>query len=100
MKGSTLLTLPLATLVAFSAFAAPAGPTSAPTPDLWALAQRHRAVHRFSTLFTAQNVREYFSSDARLREAIDWCKRTAVTKVYIDRKSTRLNSSHLGISYA
>src|ERR1035441_69923 len=84
MKGSTLLTLPLATLVAFSAFAAPAGPTSAPTPDLWALAQRHRAVHRFSTLFTAQNVREYFSSDAGLRDAIDWCKRTAVTKVYIE----------------
>jgi hypothetical protein len=85
MRGfSSLLTLPLATLLAFSAFAAPAGPTSAPAPDLWALAQRYRAVHRFSTLFTAQNVREYFSSDARLGEAIDWCKRTAVTKVYIE----------------
>jgi hypothetical protein len=29
-------------------------------------------------------VREYFSSDAGLRDAIDWCKRTAVTKVYIE----------------
>ena len=29
-------------------------------------------------------MREYFSSDAGLREAIDWCKRTAVTKVYIE----------------
>jgi hypothetical protein len=84
MKGSSLLTLPLAALVAFSAFAAPADPSSASAPDLWAIAQRYRAVHRFSTLFTAQNVREYFSSDARLREAIDWCKRTAVTKVYIE----------------
>ena len=81
---SPLLILPLLALMAVSAFAAPANPTSAPAPDLWALAQRHRAVHRFSTLFTAQNVREYFSSDDRLREAIDWCKRTAVTKVYIE----------------
>ena len=79
-RSSHRLVLPLAALMAFSTFAA----TSAPAPDLWALAQRHRTVHRFSTLFTAQNVREYFSSDAGLREAIDWCKRTAVTKVYIE----------------
>ena len=81
-------------LVAFFAFAAssalessaapPAPPASTPAPDLWALAQRYRAVHRFSTLITAQNVREYLSSDAGLRDAIDWCKRTAVTKVYIE----------------
>jgi hypothetical protein len=88
--------LPLLAFVAFSAFAAssalgssaaspPAAlPTSTPAPDLWSLAQSHRAVHRFSTLFTAQNVREYLSSDAGLRDAIDWCKRTAVTKVYIE----------------
>jgi len=90
-----LLPLPVA-LMAFSVLAASsdpgpstapasaAAPTSTPAPDLWPLAQRHRAVHRFSTLFTAQNVRQYLSSDARLREAIDWCKRTAVTKVYIE----------------
>ncbi len=88
-----LVILPLLTLMAvpmFSALAsspepaAPAQPATAPTLDLWAVAQRYRAVHRFSTLFTAQNVREYFSSDAGLTEAIDWCKRTAVTKVYIE----------------
>jgi hypothetical protein len=77
---SPLLVLPLVALVASSSFAA----SSASAPDLWTLAQRHRAVHRFSTLFTAQNVREYFSSDAGLSNAIDWCKRTAVTKVYIE----------------
>ena len=93
---SLLVILPLLTLLAFpilSVFSAvapspaspeSAHPTSSPALDLWALAQRHRAVHRFSTLFTAQNVREYFSSDAGLREAIDWCKRTAVTKVYLE----------------
>jgi hypothetical protein len=83
-RSSPLLILPLVTLMAFSTFAAPADSVSAPATDLWALAQRHRTVHRFSTLFTAQNVREYFSSDARLHEAIDWCKRTAVTKVYLE----------------
>jgi hypothetical protein len=77
---SPWLVLPLVALVAFPTFAAP----STPGPDLWELALRQRAVHRFSTLFTAQNVREYFSSDAGLREAIDWCKRTAVTKVYLE----------------
>ncbi len=91
-----LLALPAVGLVALSVLAAPsaqgasapsgaaAAPASTPARDLWALAQRHLAVHRFSTLFTAQNVREYLSSDARLAEAIDWCKRTAVTKVYIE----------------
>lgn len=95
-RSSPLRFLPLLTLIAFPLFSAfsalasapePAATTpatSVPAPDLWALAQRHRAVHRFSTLFTAQNVREYFSSDAGLSEAIDWCKRTAVTKVYIE----------------
>src|SRR5208283_2938013 len=87
------LVLSLIVLVAFSTFAASSGPgdsasraqpVSTPGQDLWALAQRNLAVHRFSTLFTAQNVREYFSSDAGVREAIDWCKRTAVTKVYIE----------------
>jgi hypothetical protein len=88
--------LPLLALLAFTTFSArsasessttrpaPGSLSSTPAPDLWALAQKHRSVHRFSTLFTAQNVREYFSSDARLREAIDWCKKTAVTKVYLE----------------
>ncbi len=55
-----------------------------PAPNLWALAQRYRTVHRFSTLFTAQNVREHFSSEAGLSDAIAWCKNTAVTKAYIE----------------
>jgi hypothetical protein len=83
------LIVPLMVLMAFPSFAAssalePSHSDSTPAPDLWVLAQRHRAVQRFSTLFTAQNVREYFSADAGVREAIAWCKRTAVTKVYIE----------------
>jgi hypothetical protein len=84
---SPSLALPLAALLAFSALPASSATevsTSEPATNLWALALRQRAVHRFSTLFTAQNVREYFSSDEGVRAAIDWCKKTAVTKVYIE----------------
>ena len=51
---------------------------------LWDLAQNNKAVHRFSTLFTAHDVQKYLSSDAGIDKAIEWCRQTAVTKVYIE----------------
>ncbi len=53
-------------------------------PDLWKLAQNMKPVHRFSTLFTAQNVREYLSTDEGIDHAIQWCRETGVTKIYIE----------------
>ena len=78
--------------VMFACFAwlASSSPTTAastntlPGPDLWTLAQTSRGVHRFSTLFTAQNVRDDLGSEAGLSRAIAWCKATAVTKVYLE----------------
>ncbi|MEK7404664.1 MAG: hypothetical protein AAB225_06110 [Acidobacteriota bacterium] len=52
--------------------------------DLWELARSQRHVHRFSTLFTAQDVRDRLSSEQGLAEAIDWAKKTAITKVYLE----------------
>jgi hypothetical protein len=52
--------------------------------ELWQLANQHAQVHRFSTLFTAQDVRQHLSTPEGLQSAIDWCKRTGVTKVYIE----------------
>ena len=52
--------------------------------DAWALARQHCGAHRFSTLFTAQDVRRYLASDERLKAAIDWCKQTGITKVYVE----------------
>jgi hypothetical protein len=52
--------------------------------DLWTLAQREKAVHRFSTLFTAQDVRGQLANAQGLDAAVAWCKRTGVTKVYIE----------------
>jgi hypothetical protein len=52
--------------------------------DLWNLGLRNRGIHRFSTLFTASDVRDRLSTEEGLRRAIDWCQKTAVTKVYIE----------------
>ena len=54
------------------------------TASLWPLAQRQAAIHRYSTLFTAQDVRDALSTDAGLERAIDWCRRTGVTKAYVE----------------
>ncbi|MBI4663612.1 MAG: hypothetical protein HY735_32830 [Verrucomicrobia bacterium] len=51
---------------------------------LWQLGQANAKVHRFSTLFTAQDARNHLSSDDGLKSAIDWCKKTAISKVYLE----------------
>jgi len=53
-------------------------------PGLSDLAKRNLATHRFSTLFTAQDVRRYLSTDAGIDAALDWCRQTAVSKVYLE----------------
>ena len=53
-------------------------------PGLWPLAQSMKAVHRFSTLFTAQDVRDRLSAEEGLDGAIAWCRATGVTKVYLE----------------
>lgn len=75
-----------ALVVLFCGTSAGAPPATEPktATDLWNLAQRHRPVHRFSTLFAAQNVRDHLGSEAGLRRAIDWCRKTAVTQVYLE----------------
>jgi hypothetical protein len=52
--------------------------------DLWALARQNADIHRFSTLFTAQDVRDRLAADAGVEAAMDWCRRTAITKVYLE----------------
>jgi len=53
-------------------------------PSLWNLAHQHASTHRFSTLFSAQDVRDRLGTEKGLQTAIDWCKATAITKVYIE----------------
>lgn len=54
------------------------------SPGLSGLARQNLAIHRFSTLFTAQNVREYLTTETGIDAAMDWCHKTAVSKVYIE----------------
>src|SRR5688500_6773505 len=40
--------------------------------------------HRFSTVVTAQAVRDHLSTDTGLSEAIRWCQHMKVEKVYLE----------------
>lgn len=52
--------------------------------SLWDVARSQQTVHRFSTLVTAQNVRDHLATEEGLTAAIAWCRETAVTKVYLE----------------
>lgn len=60
------------------------GTGSARAEDLWPLARDAQAVHRFSTLITAHNVRDLLSTEEGLNSAIKWCQQTGVTKIYLE----------------
>ena len=69
---------------ALLAFASLEGSADMETVDLWKLASEKRDVLRFSTLLTAQDVRDLLADQKGIEAAIDWCKRTAVTHVYVE----------------
>lgn len=69
--------------LAASSMALPCSASEGSTP-LWDLAQKNESVIRLSTLFTAQNVRDYLTSAEGLNQAVQWCKDTAVTHVYLE----------------
>ena len=52
--------------------------------SLWDLANQNKGLLKISTLFTAQNVRDNLSSEKGISDAIDWCKKTGVTNVFIE----------------
>jgi hypothetical protein len=66
------------------AAATPVQAAAEPTPELWSLVQKSADIHRFSTLFTAQCVESYLSSEADIAESIRWCKESGITKVYLE----------------
>jgi hypothetical protein len=52
--------------------------------DLWNLGKNKQHIHRYSTLITSQQVRDHLSTKEGIAAAIDWCKKTAATKVYVE----------------
>ena len=55
-----------------------------PPADLWLVAKSRQDTHRFSTLVTAQQVRDHLATEEGIDAAIGWCRKTGVTKVYIE----------------
>jgi len=51
---------------------------------LWDLASQNKELLKISTLFTAQNVRDHLLGERGMNEAIDWCKKTGVTHVFLE----------------
>ncbi len=52
--------------------------------NLWQLAKDCATFHRFSTLFTAQDVLHCLSTDADIDAAVNWCKASGITHVFIE----------------
>lgn len=51
---------------------------------LWDAANKNKDVLRFSTLFTAQDVRDHLSTTEGLEKAVKWCRETGLTRVFIE----------------
>ncbi len=51
---------------------------------LWDLANENKGLLKISTLFTAQNVRDHLGNEDGINKAVDWCKKTGVTHVFLE----------------
>jgi hypothetical protein len=67
---------------------------------LWDLAKENRGLLKISTLFAAQNVRDYLSSGSGINDAIDWCKKTGVTHVFIETYRDRYTAQREALENA
>ena len=74
----------LTTSVAFALFALILIPSVKSDDELWKLAREKASTHRYSTLFTAQNVRDHLATPEGIEEAITWCKKTGVTRIFLE----------------
>jgi hypothetical protein len=52
--------------------------------NLWQLAKDSASVHRFATLFSAQDVGSCLSTDAGIDTAIAWCKASGITHAFLE----------------
>jgi hypothetical protein len=57
---------------------------SGSSQSLWDTAKKNKDVLTISTLFIAQDVRDFLSSDAGLDNAVSWCKQSGITRVFIE----------------
>jgi len=74
--------------------------SSQTSQSLWDLANENKDLLRISTLFTAQNVRAYLSTDEGINDAIAWCKETGVTHVFIETYRGRYTAERKVLQHA
>jgi len=67
---------------------------------LWDLANENKGLLRISTLFTAQNVRDHLSNDEGINKAVDWCKKTGVTHVFLETFRSRYTADRKTLGHA
>ncbi len=52
--------------------------------SLWETANKNKDVLKISTLFIAQDVRDFLSTPEGLDNAVRWCRETGITRVFIE----------------
>ena len=67
---------------------------------LWDLASENKDLLKISTLFTAQNVRDHLGSEEGINKAIDWCKKTGVTHVFLETFRSRYTADRKTLEHA
>lgn len=60
------------------------GSSSLYSQPLWEMAKNNREVLTITTIFPAGDVRDHLSDALSLDKAVNWCKQTGITKVYIE----------------
>ena len=63
-------------------------------------ARSKQAVHRFSTLFPAQDVRDRLATDRDIDGAIAWCRQNGVTKAYVESFRDGYRAPREGLGHA
>ena len=52
--------------------------------SLWELANENKDILRISNIITARDLRDILSTDEGIDNAIDWCKKTGLTRVFLE----------------
>ena len=73
---------------------------SCQSQTLWDLANENKELLRISTLFTAQNVRDHLGNDESIDKAVDWCKKTGVTHVFLETFRSRYTADRKTLEHA
>ena len=68
--------------------------------SLWDLANEKKGLLKIATLFTAHNVRDHLSTEEGINKAIEWCKKTGVTHVFIETFRSRYTADRKALENA